>query len=364
LTQRKIIHIDMDAFFAAVEQRDHPELRGKPVAVGGAGRRGVVASASYEARKYGVRSAMPSITAQRLCPELIFVKSRFDVYRQVSQQIRDIFFEYTDLVEPLSLDEAYLDVTENKKGAASATMVAEEIRRRIYETTSLTASAGVSFNKFLAKVASDINKPNGLKVITPEEAVDFLEKLPIEKFHGIGKVTAAKMQRMGIYTGADLKQYSEIDLVQRFGKAGRHFYRIVRADDRREVNPNRIRKSIGAERTYLEDISDFAVMKEKLAYLAGIVHQYMEKKNNFGRTVTVKIKTPEFNILTRSKTLQHEVRRLDELVEIACELLDNNRDEFPAVRLLGISVSNLNREHEGEGIQLEIDFENKTGNAP
>ncbi|MCO6488333.1 MAG: DNA polymerase IV, partial [Phaeodactylibacter sp.] len=243
----------MDAFYASVEQRDHPELRGKPIAVGGAGMRGVVASASYEARKFGVRSAMPSVTARRLCPQLIFVRSRFDVYRDVSHQIRDIFLEYTDLVEPLSLDEAYLDVTDARRGPRSATLIAGEIRRRIREETGLTASAGVSFNKFLAKVASDINKPDGQKVITPEEAIPFLEGLPIDAFHGIGKVTAEKMRRMGIFDGAGLKRYTEAELVRRFGKVGRHYYRIVRADDGREVNPNRIRKSIGAERTYKED---------------------------------------------------------------------------------------------------------------
>ena len=213
--QRKIIHIDMDAFYASVEQRDRPELRGKPVAVGYGGNRGVVASANYEARKYGVRSAMPSITAKRLCPSLIFVASRFDVYREVSRQIRNIFFDYTDLVEPLSLDEAYLDVTHDKKELQSATLIAQDIRHRIFETTQLTASAGVSFNKFLAKIASDVNKPNGIKVITPKEALPFLDQLPIEKFHGIGKVTAKKMQTMGIFSGADLRKRSEIELVQR-----------------------------------------------------------------------------------------------------------------------------------------------------
>lgn len=355
--ERKIIHIDMDAFYASVEQRDDPSLRGRPVAVGGASRRGVVASASYEARRYGVRSAMPSLTAQRLCPDLIFVKSRFDVYRQVSGQIRDIFYEYTDLVEPLSLDEAYLDVTENKKGLKSATLIAEEIRQRIFETTQLTASAGVSFNKFLAKVASDINKPNGIKVITPGEADGFLEALPIEKFHGIGRVTAEKMHRMGIRNGADLKELTLIELVRRFGKAGQHYYRIVRADDERPVNPNRVRKSIGAERTFFEDIHVTAVMKEKLAYIAGIVFDYMEQRQNFGRTVTLKVKTPDFQLLTRSRTFSSEVRDREQLVDVINELLDQHREEFEAVRLLGVTVSNLEREHDGAGIQLELPFE-------
>ncbi len=347
----------MDAFYASVEQRDHPELRGKPVAVGGSGMRGVVASASYEARRYGVRSAMPSITASRLCPDLIFVRSRFDVYREVSQQIRDIFFEYTDLVEPLSLDEAYLDVSEQKKGPNSATLIAEEIRQRIFETTQLTASAGVSFNKFIAKVASDINKPNGIKVITPEEAIEFLDKLPVEKFHGIGKVTAGKMKRMGLFTGKDLKRLSEIDLVKRFGKVGRYYYRIVRAEDSREVNPNRIRKSIGAERTYREDVSDLNEMREKVRYLAGVVHAYMKKSDNYGRTVTLKAKSPEFRIITRSKSFTGELRHLDDLISAAFELLENSREEMPVVRLLGIAVSNLSKEHTGEGIQLTFDFE-------
>ena len=357
--EKKIIHIDMDAFYASVEQRDNPDLKGKPVAVGGGSKRGVVASASYEAREYGVRSAMPSITAKRLCPQLTFVKSRFDVYREVSRQIRDIFFEYTDLVEPLSLDEAYLDVTDNKKNIRSATEVAEQIRQLIFERTGLTASAGVSFNKFLAKIASDINKPNGIKVITPKKAIEFIEQLPIEKFHGIGKVTAEKMRRMDIRTGADLKKKSEIELVQRFGKAGRYYYRTVRADDQREVNPNRIRKSIGAERTYFEDLVKIEEMKEKLTYLSGVVYEYMKKADNFGRTITVKIKSADFKVITRSKSFPSEVRQLPTIIEITHELLENNREEINAVRLLGVSVSNLTKEQSGDGIQLEFDFEAK-----
>ncbi len=359
MSNRKIIHIDMDAFFAAVEQRDFPELRGKPVAVGGAAKRGVVASASYEARRYGVRSAMPSITAKRKCPNLIFVKSRFDVYQEVSQQIHSIFLEYTDLVEPLSLDEAYLDVTEPKKGPHSATIIANEIRARIEATTQLTASAGISFNKFLAKVASDINKPNGYKVITPEEAIPFLESLKIEKFFGIGKVTAKRMHRMGIHTGKDLKQLSQIELVQRFGKAGRHYYSIVRADDTRKVNPNRIRKSIGAERTFSEDLTDTQEMKERLRYVGTKVFEYMTKKQNFGRTVTIKIKTPDFQTITRSKSFQSEIRNLDTLLTTVFELLGQHRKDFDAARLLGVTVSNLEREHFGEGLQLSFDFEQK-----
>lgn len=354
---RKIIHIDMDAFFAAIEQRDNPDLQGKPVAVGGSGGRGVVASASYEAREFGVRSAMPSVTASRKCPGLIFVKSRFDVYRTVSQQIRSIFLEYTDLVEPLSLDEAYLDVTENKKGIWSAIQIAEEIRKKIFETTQLTASAGVSFNKFLAKTASDINKPNGLKVILPGEALDFLATLPIRKFHGIGKVTAEKMYRMGIYSGGDLRQLEEIDMIKRFGKVGRYYFRIVRADDSRMVNPNRIRKSIGSERTFSDDLDSFEKMLKKLLPIAEQVFKYMKGSNNFGRTLSLKMKTPEFQILSRSRTFQSELKSKKKFLEQVEDLLYTHWKEAGRVRLLGISVSNLRKDIEGVGIQLEFDFD-------
>lgn len=354
---RKIIHIDMDAFFASVEQRDFPELRGKPVAVGGSSKRGVVASASYEARAFGVRSAMPSVTASRLCPSLIFVKSRFEVYREVSQQIREIFYSYTDLVEPLSLDEAYLDVTENKKGIWSAILIAMTIRKEIYETTGLTASAGVSFNKFLAKVASDINKPNGMKVILPEEAEAFLAKLPIEKFHGIGRVTADKMRRLGIHTGGDLAKRSQLELVKFFGKAGRHYYKIVRAEDDRPVNPDRIRKSIGAERTFSEDLVTLAAMQERLRPIVEVVFRYMDKNQNFGRTVTLKMKTPDFQIFTRSRTFGSEVRDLSTLQEVALELLETHWETAGSVRLLGVSVSNLSKESGQDNLQLELPFE-------
>lgn len=347
----------MDAFYASVEQRDNPELRGKPIAVGGSKKRGVVAAASYEARKYGVRSAMPSMTAVRLCPNLIFVKSRFDVYREVSQQIRDIFQEYTDLVEPLSLDEAYLDVTEPKKGPKSATLIAEEIRKRIFETTQLTASAGVSFNKSLAKIASDINKPNGIKVILPSEALGFIAKIPIKKIHGIGKVTARRMNDMGIKTGGDLQKLNEIDMVQRFGKVGRFYYKMVRAEETREVRPDRIRKSIGAERTFFEDIISTSEMKERLNYVTEKVFLYMKKTDNFGRTISIKIKTPDFQTITRSKTFNSEVRSLRKMKEIVSELLEMNRAFFDAARLLGVSVSNLVKENIGEGVQLEFEFE-------
>ena len=353
---RKIIHIDMDAFFASVEQRDNPDLKGKPIAVGGSKLRGVVAAASYEARVFGVRSAMPSVTAKRLCPDLIFVKSNFEKYREVSDQIRDIFYSYTDLVEPLSLDEAYLDVTEAKRGPASATLIAQAIRREIFEVTKLTASAGVSFNKFLAKVASDINKPDGMKVIMPKEAPAFLAALPVENFHGIGKVTAARMHKMGFRTGADLLRLSEMEMAQRFGKVGRHYYRIVRALDDRPVNPNRNRKSVGAERTYSEDIRTLADMRERIDWLVEKVFEYLKSRDNYGRTVTLKMKSPEFVIHTRSRSFSGEIRRLDDFREIAYQLLAENIDEVPVVRLLGISVSNLEREG-GEGVQLLLPFE-------
>lgn len=358
MSKRKIIHIDMDAFYAAVEQRDFPELRGKPVAVGGSALRGVVASCSYEARRFGVHSAMPSITAKRQCPDLIFTKHRFDVYREVSQQIRAIFHEYTDLVEPLSLDEAYLDVTENKKGINSGTILANQIRKRILEETQLTASAGVSFNKFLAKTASDINKPNGICVITPADAIAFLEELKIEKFYGIGKVTAKKMKAFRIFNGADLKKWSEIDLVKRFGKAGRHYYRIVRADDSRRVNPHRIRKSIGAERTFSEDLQTIPEMKERLLAISEIVFGHCEKLDNYGRTVTLKAKSPDFQQITRSRSYVGEVRTLKDLQKIVISLLEENTEDIPAVRLLGVAVSNLSKEQQSqEGVQLEFDFE-------
>lgn len=350
----------MDAFYASIEQRDNPDLRGKPIAVGGGGKRGVVASASYEARRYGVRSAMPGMTAQRLCPNLIFVKSRFPAYHDASRQIRNIFLDYTDLVEPLSLDEAYLDVTENKKDIQSAMQIAIDIRRRIQEETGLTASAGVSFNKFLAKVASDINKPNGMKTILPEEALDFLAMLPVEKFHGIGRVTAERMKKMGIHTGGDLRRFSKIELAQRFGKSGRYYYHIVRAEDNRQVNPNHIRKSIGAERTFFEDVYETTDMRERLIPIIETVFNYMVKHDNFGRTVTLKIKTPAFKIISRSRSFGGEIRALEVLQQTSFELLEASRHEFEAVRLLGISVSNLEREGAGEGVQLEFDFGDDT----
>ena len=353
---RKIIHIDMDAFFASVEQRDNPDLQGKPIAVGGTGTRGVIAAASYEARKYGVRSAMPSSTARRLCPQLIFVKHRFEEYRAVSQQIRAIFKEHTDLVEPLSLDEAYLDVTTNKQQINSGTLVAEAIRQQIFETTQLTASAGISYCKFLAKIASDINKPNGIKVIRPAEALPFLAQLEVKKFFGIGKVTTKRMHEMGIYTGADLKQLTEIELVQNFGKVGRFYYKIVRGIDERAVNPNRIQKSIGAENTFGKDLATWEELEAAITPLIESVFESSKKKNNYGRTITVKIRDTTFQTITRSKTFSSDVKDFRNFSTIALSLLENNYAQVGKIRLLGVAVSNLMSERSGEGMQLELDL--------
>lgn len=354
---RKILHVDMDAFYASVEQRDNRELRGKPVAVGGSSNRGVVAAASYEARTFGVRSAMPSRTAYRLCPDIIFVRPRFEVYRNVSREIRAIFFEYTDLVEPLSLDEAYLDVTENKFQIESAIQVAKEIKQKIFEQVHLTASAGVSINKFLAKTASGWNKPNGLTFIPPERAEDFIAQLPIEKFHGIGKVTAKKMNAWGVFTGADLKLRSEIELAKKFGKAGRYYYRIARAIDNRQVKPDRERKSVSAEDTFFEDLNTAEEMRPELAKICKIVADRLVKAETAGRTVTLKIKYHDFVIRTRSKTVGFYIDSQEELFPIIWELL--HRPELPEkpVRLLGVGVSNLQHEDGYEnGRQLEFDF--------
>ena len=288
LPLRKIIHIDMDAFYASVEQLDNPELRGKAIAVGGSSERGVVSAASYEARKYGVKSAMSSVIAKRNCPHLIFVKTRFDRYREISQRIREIFYEYTDLVEPLSLDEAYLDVTENKKGNPSASLIAKEIREKIKEKTGLNASAGISINKFIAKIASDFNKPNGQKTVNPEEVEEFLEVLDIRKFHGVGKVTAEKMYMLGIFTGKDLKTKSLDYLTKKFGKSGAHYYNVVRGIHLSEVKPNRIRKSLGAERTFNENISSEIFMLERLENIAEEIERRLKKSKVAGKTITLR----------------------------------------------------------------------------
>ncbi len=357
---RKIIHIDMDAFYASVEQRDNPDLRGKPVAVGGSSRRGVVAAASYEARKYGVRSAMPSMTAARLCPGLIFIKPRFDVYKKVSNQIRQIFFEYTDLVEPLSLDEAYLDVTTNNKQILSATLMAREIKNRIKKETQLTASAGISINKFLAKTASDINKPDGLFVIRPENALDFTSKLPIEKFFGIGKVTAQKMKDLGIYTGYELQQWSEVDLVKHFGKTGHFYYQIARAEDTREVNPHRIRKSLGAENTFPDDLTDREAVQHETRRITEKVSERMSRSGTKGKTLTLKVKYNDFQQITRSITINEWVEDLEKIQELS-DLLISQIELRDGIRLLGITLSNLNHESEergsiSTGAQLTIRF--------
>mgnify|MGYP001462571097 CR=1 FL=1 len=338
---RKIIHVDMDAFYASVEQRDNPELRGKPVAVGGSQQRGVVAAASYEARKFGVRSAMPSITAKRKCPDLIFVRPRFDVYRAISQRIREIFSEYTSLIEPLSLDEAYLDVTENKKGIASATQIAEEIRAKIRAETMLTASAGVSYNKFLAKLASDHNKPDGLFVITPKMGARFVETLPVEKFHGVGPATAAKMRRLGIETGLDLRGRSMAFLQQHFGKSGPYFYWIARGVDDRPVRPDRIRKSVGAENTFSTDLHRLEDAQQALTPIIEKVWRYCESHNIRGRTVTLKVKYTDFQQITRSRTGERPVATLVELQQISHVLLDPLFPVTKGIRLLGVTLSSL-----------------------
>ncbi|TVZ52889.1 DNA polymerase IV [Dokdonia sp. Hel_I_53] len=338
---RKIIHVDMDAFYASVEQLDNPDLRGKAIAVGGGGERGVVSAASYEARKFGVRSAMAGALARKLCPELIFVKTNFERYREISNQIRKVFYEFTDLVEPLSLDEAYLDVTENKKGMPSATVIASWIRQRIKETTGLNASAGISINKFIAKVASDINKPNGQKTIPPEEVITFLEELDIRKFYGIGKKTAEKMYLHGIFTGLDLKSKSNEYLSKNFGKSGAYYYNIVRGIQHSDVKPNRIRKSLAAERTFKENITSEVFMLEKLDHIATEVARRLEKSKVAGKTITLKIKYSDFTLKTRSKTVELYIRSKEIIFETAKDLLYQEKLEN-SVRLLGISLSNLN----------------------
>ncbi len=355
-TIRKIIHVDMDAFYASVEQRDSPELRGKPVAVGGSSQRGVVAAASYEARKFGIHSAMPSVIALRRCPEIIFVKPRFEVYAKVSKKIRSIFHEYTDLVEPLSLDEAYLDVTTNKKGMPSATLIAKEIKKRIKEETQLTASAGISINKFLAKIASDQDKPDGLFLIPPEKAEEFVDNLAINKFHGIGKVTAKKMHNLGIQRGSDLKKWELNRLVQVFGKAGKYYYNICRANDQREVNPNRPRKSVGAEDTFETDLITFEEMTLELEKIAQIVFNRVKKSESYGRTLTLKLKYSDFKQITRSKTLNYPFDSLQLMLEVTGDLLKQCDLDYNAVRLLGLTISNLPEKEISSGAQLTLDF--------
>ncbi|MDX2359707.1 MAG: DNA polymerase IV [Crocinitomicaceae bacterium] len=353
---RKIIHVDMDAFYASVEQLDDPELRGKPIAVGGSKERGVVAAASYEARKFGVRSAMASVIAARRCPDLIFVHPRFERYKEISTQIREIFLDYTDLVEPLSLDEAFLDVTENKINHPSATLLAQEIRYRIKEEVGLNASAGISINKFTAKIASDINKPNGQKTIPPEDVIEFLEHLAIEKFFGVGKVTAAKMKEHGIFTGKQLKEKSLEYLTQYFGKSGGHFYNIVRAIQNSVVQPDRIRKSIAAERTFIKDLGSEHYMLEQLDKIADELEKRLLKSKVMGKTITVKLKFSDFTTQTRSRTVNEFVNKKEEFFPVVEELLYQEKPKN-TVRLLGISITKLNNEEETKSVSAQLQME-------
>lgn len=352
---RKIIHVDMDAFYASVEQRDFPELRGKPLAVGG-GHRGVVAAASYEARAFGVRSAMPSLTASRLCPELLFVKPRFDAYRSVSRQIRAIFADYTDLVEPLSLDEAYLDVTEDRLGLGTARAIAEDIRTRIRSETGLTASAGVSYCKFIAKLASDHRKPDGLTVITPERGPQFVAALPVARFHGIGPKTAERMARLGISTGASLLEWSEAALQAEFGSSGARYWRICRGIDERPVRPDRETKSVSAERTFDSDLHDEIELARELERIAGYAWERIERSGVRGRTVTLKAKFADFTIVTRSQSFTAPIPGETAFRSAGDQLLRNLFPVPRGVRLLGLGLHNLVDQARVSEIQLGLEI--------
>jgi len=355
-SNRKIIHIDMDAFYASVEQMDNPELRGKPIAVGGSENRGVVAAASYEARKFGVRSAISGVMAKKNCPDLIFVRPRFDRYKEISKKIHAIFHDYTDLVEPLSLDEAYLDVTQNKKGNPSATLLAKEIRTRILNEVGLTASAGISVNKFVAKIASDYNKPNGQKTVNLDEVLPFLEELPIRKFYGVGKVTTEKMYQLGIFTGLELKSKSLEFLSTHFGKSGAFYYHVVRGIHNSEVKPDRITKSVAAEHTFDTNLSSEIFMLEQLEKIATSLERRLKKQNIAGKTVTLKIKYSDFSQQTRSKTVPYFIADKGLILENVKELLYQERMK-DSVRLLGISLSNLNTEQKKTVVvQLQFAF--------
>jgi len=353
--QRKIIHIDMDAFFASIEQRDFPELKGKPVAVGSPEKRGVIAAASYEARKFGVRSAMPSSRAKQICPQLIFVKHRFDIYKEVSRQINEIFHRYTDLVEPLSLDEAYLDVTSNKPGIAVATEIAKEIRLAIFKETDLTASAGISYNKFLAKMASYINKPDGQKLIHPVNADEFIESLSVGRFFGVGMATELKMNKVGIYYGRDLKTYAVEALTHLFGKQGEYFYKISHGIDSRRVKPSRKRKSVGAERTFREDLTGKSEMYLVLEKIAGEVSKRAQKGNHLGRTITLKFKYFDFEQHTRSITIDDFINDKKTILNCAFNLLSSPELPVKPVRLLGVTLNNLGIK-KPEPMQLTIGY--------
>ena len=352
---RKIIHVDMDAFFASIEQRDNSEYQGKPLAVGYAGERGVVASASYEARRYGVRSAMSSKMALKRCPHLIFVPSRFDAYHYASEQIMNIFLEYTDLVEPLSLDEAFLDVTQNYKNLPYATDIAVEIRSKIFKETKLTASAGISYNKFLAKIASDYKKPNGQFVIKPKDAEKFVENLAIENFFGVGKVTAKKMYQLGIKTGLDLKMKSEIELVRNFGKSGHIYYQNARAIDNRTVEPERIRKSVGTENTFSIDKYSLEEVYTELDIIAKELAERIKEGEFQGRTITLKAKYTDFKTVTRSRTISHDITDYETIKDISSDLA-KNIDISKGIRLLGLSIKNSEKSIWQEAVQLTIDF--------
>ena len=346
----------MDAFYASVEQLDNPSLKGKPVAVGGSGERGVVAAASYEARKFGVRSALSSKVAKRKCPNLIFVKPRFARYKEISNQIRNIFFEYTDLVEPLSLDEAYLDVTFAKKGKPSATLIAKEIKQRILNETGLTASAGVSYNKFLAKVASDVNKPNGLFVVTPEQAQDFIDNLEVRKFFGIGKVTAKKLNQMGIWLGRDLKKIDRRELVRLFGKSGNYYYEISRGEDHRPVQPSRERKSVGAEQTFSTDLFYENDLEKEMLEIADILWERITRSAVKAKTLTLKYKYADFEQHTRSQTISTWFSSKEQLITESKKLLKSGGGFSKGIRLLGLTVSNFLQEEIKKPVQLTIEF--------
>jgi len=336
----------MDAFYASVEQRDNPDLRGKPIAVGGGSERGVTTTASYEARKYGVKSAMPGYKAKQLCPSIIFVKPRFDAYKEASLAVRQIFEEYTDAIEPLSLDEAFLDVSDNKKGIKYAMEVADQIMKQVEKEVQLTCSAGVSYCKFLAKVASGYDKPNGMTIIRPSQAEAFLEALPVKDFHGVGKVTARKMHQMGIYLGSDLKQFSKLELAQKFGKVGPYYYSIVRGLDDRPVNSNRIRKSIGVERTFNQDLESDEDVELILLEIVEKFYQRLQKANNYGRTITLKLKNTDFKIITRSQSKNYHIHDFSEIKAMALRLYAENKEGIGKIRLIGLTASILEKENE------------------